>query len=227
MGRDTIRSMRSRLIPAVAFAAVAAFVVVGQAQSKDEYTIEAFTAPPPAEVAEPIRAELAQAAIRLKKGADTICEIWLRNAIPTETGGETLGRSFPQIADMVLLGAMRVVAPMTDNRAQKFPTGVYVMRHGIQPQNGDHTGSTDFIDFAVLLNAKGDRTVKAPYSNPQEMHKQSIADKEGEHPIVFALLPPKSSTQPSLTKNAKEHWVLDAKAGNLVLSMVIVGTYEH
>ena len=219
--------MRSRLIPAVALAATVAFVVVGQAQNKDEYTVEAFSGPPPTEVAEPIRAELGQAGVRLKKGAETICEIWLRSTIPTETGGETLGRSYPQIPDMVLLGAMKVVAPMKDNRDQKFPTGVYVMRHGIQPQNGDHTGSTDFIDFAVLLSAKGDRTVRAAYTTPQEMHKQSIADKEGEHPIVFALLPPKSASQPSLVKNAKEHWVLDIKAGNLVLSMVIVGTYEH
>jgi hypothetical protein len=219
--------MRSKLFFALALAASLSFVAAGRAQNKDEYTVEAFSGPPPPEVAEAIRSELGQAAVRLKKGADTICEIWLRSAIPTETGGDTLGRSYPQIADMVLLGAMRVAAPMTDNRAQKFPTGVYVMRHGIQPQNGDHTGSTDFIDFAVLLNAKGDQTVKAPYANPQEMHKQSIADKQGEHPIVFALLPPKSASQPSLTKNAKEHWVLEAKAGSLVLAMVIVGTYEH
>ena len=128
---------------------------------------------------------------------------------------------------MVVLGAIRVVAPMKDNRDQKFPTGVFVMRHGIQPQNGDHTGSTDFIDFALLLNAKGDQTLKGTYATPMDMMKQSIADKGGDHPIVFALLPPKSSTQPSLTKNAKEHWVLEAKAGNLVLAMVIVGTYEH
>ena len=219
--------MQVKFLSAVALALVASFVVAGQAQSKDEYTVEAFSGPPPAEVAEPIRAELGPAAVRLKKGAETICEIWLRTTIPTETGGETLGRSYPQLPDMVVLGAIRVIAPMKDNRDQKFPTGVYVMRHGIQPQNGDHTGSSDFIDFALLLNAKGDQTLKGTWATPMDMMKQSIADKEGDHPIVFALLPPKSSTQPSLTKNAKEHWVLEAKAGNLVLSMVIVGTYEH
>ncbi len=181
--------MRSRLFTAAALAALTGFVVVGQAQSKDEYTVEAFTGPVPTEVAEPVRAELGTSAVRVKKGAETVCEIWLRTAIPAEAAGDGLGRSYPQMPDMTLIGAIRVVAAMKDNRDQKFPTGVYVMRHGIQPQNGDHTGSSDFIDFALLLNAKGDRTVKASYPTPMDMMKQSIADKEGEHPIVFALLP--------------------------------------
>ena len=128
---------------------------------------------------------------------------------------------------MALLGAIRVVAPMKDNRDQGFPTGLYVMRHGIQPQNGDHTGSTDFIDFALLLNAQGDKTVNGHYPTPLDMMKQSIADKKGEHPIVFALLPPKAEKQPSLTKDAKDHWVLEVKTGNMVLAIMIVGSYEH
>jgi hypothetical protein len=219
--------MRSRWFSAIAVALFIGLLRVGQAQDKDEYTIEAFNAPPPADLADPIKAELAPAAIRLKKGADTVCEIWLRTAIPTETAANPLGRSYPQIPDTVLLGAIRVVSPMKDNRAQSFPVGTYLMRHGIQPQNGDHTGSTDFIDFALLLSAKNDQTVKGHYMTPVEMHKQSIADKGTDHPIVFALLPPKAATQPNLTKNEKEHWVLEAKAGNLVLAIVIVGSYEH
>ena len=215
--------MRSKPLYALAVAVFFGLCATGRAQNAAEYTIEAFNAPPPTELAEPIRAELGSAALRLKKGADTVCEIWLRTAIPTEAPGNPLGRSYPQIPDTVLLGAIRVVAPMKDNRNQAFPTGVYLMRHGIQPQNGDHTGSTDFIDFALLLNAKNDRT----YATPQDMMKQSIADKGADHPIVFALMPPKAATQPSLSKNEKDFWILEAKAGNLVLAMVIVGSYEH
>jgi hypothetical protein len=197
------------------------------AQAQAEYTVEGFNAPPPADLADPIKAELAPAALRVKKGTDTLCEIWLRNAIPTETPTNTLGRSYPQIPDTVLLGAIRVVSPMKDNRSQSFPIGTYLMRHGIQPQNGDHTGSTDFIDFALLLNAKTDRTVNGTYTTPQDMMKQSIADKGADHPIVFALLPPKAASQPSLAKNEKDFWILEAKAGNVVLAIVIVGSYEH
>jgi hypothetical protein len=219
--------MRSKSLYALAAAVVVGLCAIGRAQNAAEYTIEAFNAPPPADLADPIKAELAPAAIRLKKGADTVCEIWLRTAIPTETAANPLGRSYPQIPDTVLLGAIRVVSPMKDNRAQSFPVGTYLMRHGIQPQNGDHTGSTDFIDFALLLSAKNDRTVKGTYATPVEMHKQSIADKGADHPIVFALLPPKAATQPSLSKNEKDFWILEAKAGNLVLAIVIVGSYEH
>jgi len=219
--------MRSRFLPAVALAVYIGLSVGASRQAGDEYTIESFNAPPPAELAEPIRAELGQAALRLKKGAETVCEIWLRTSIPTEKPQDPLGRSYPEIPDTVLLGAMRVVTAMRDNRNEKFPTGLYVMRHGIQPQNGDHTGTTEFIDFAVLLSAKGDRTVQGNYPTPKEMHKQSIDDKGADHPIVFALLPPKAASQPNLMKNDKDRWVLEAKTGNLVLAIVIAGFYEH
>lgn len=193
-----------------------------------DYTIEPLNQPAPADVADPIRAELSNTGLRVKNGAEPLCEIWFRKSIPTAPGGGGIGRSYPDMPDMTLLGAIRVVSKMTDNRDHSFPTGVYVMRHGIQPQDGNHSGSTDYIDFSLLLNAKGDRTVEGGYGSPMDMIRRSLSDGGAGHPLVFALLPPSgSSSQPTLKRNANNHWVLETKVGEMPIAMVVVGVYEH
>jgi len=190
------------------------------------YAVETLSEVPPSDVAEPIRAELNSTGLRVKSPAGTLCDIWFRKAIPSEPG-EGIGRSYPHMPEKTLIGAIRVLGKMSDNRANTFPPGVYVMRHGIQPQDGNHAGSADYIDFALLLKAKNDRTVEGGYPTGMDMIQQSLADGGAGHPIVFALLPPKSTSQPSIAKNQRDHWVLEAKVGDTILAIVIAGVYEH
>jgi hypothetical protein len=129
--------------------------------------------------------------------------------------------------EKVLLGAMRVPGRMADNRANNVPPGIYVMRHAVQPQDGNHVGASDFIDFAVLINAASDRTLEGDYSTALDMIQRSILDGGGGHPVVFALMPPKGASQPGIAKNQRDHWVLEAKVGDINLAMVIAGVYEH
>lgn len=193
-----------------------------------DYTVETLNQAAPADIADPIRAELSSTGVRVKTGADTLCEIWFRKSIPTAPGGDGIGRSYPNMPDTTLIGAMRVVSKMSDNRDHVFPMGTYVMRHGVQPQDGNHAGSTDYIDFALLLNAKNDRTVDGGYPTSMDMIRRSLADGGVGHPVVFALVPPSGSpAKPSIKKNQNNHWVLETKVGDMPLAMVVVGVYEH
>jgi hypothetical protein len=192
----------------------------------DDYTVEPLNEAPPAEIASPVRAELAPAGLRVKTGAKTLCDIWFRKAIPS-AAGSGIGRSYPNMPDMALIGAIRVVSQMHDNRHNNFTPGVYTIRHGIQPQDGNHAGSTPFIDFALLLSAKTDVTVDGGFDTSMTMIRRSQAEGGTGHPVVFALLPPTGALQPSLKKNEDDRWVLDVKAGDLSLAMVLIGVYEH
>lgn len=194
--------------------------------SGDEYRVEAFIQQPPAEVADSIRGELQASGVRVLKGNDPLCEIWFRKSIPTEPP-KGIARSYPQIPDAALLGAVRVIGSMRDNRNNSFPNAVYTIRHGLQPQDGNHVGSSEFVDFALLLNAKNDRTLDGSFASPREMITRSMSDGGAGHPVVFAMLPSASKSQPSIAVNEHERWVLEAKSGDLVLALVIVGVYEH
>jgi hypothetical protein len=192
----------------------------------DDYTLEPLNEAAPAEVAAAIRAELSETGFRVKSGSNTLCDIWFRKAIPS-AAGTGIGRSYPNMPDTALIGAIRVVSQMHDNRHNNFPPAVYTIRHGIQPQDGNHAGSTPFIDFALLLSAKNDVTVAGGFDTSMTMIRRSLTEGGTGHPVVFAMLPHSGAAQPSLKKNAEGRWVLETKIGDLALAMVLIGVYEH
>ncbi|MBI4471626.1 MAG: hypothetical protein HY646_03095 [Acidobacteria bacterium] len=210
----------------VAIAVLLAPAVSAFSQDAETYTVEVLNEPAPADIAGPIRAELNTAGLRVKDPGGILCDAWFRRTIPKEAE-QGIGRSYPQLPDRALLGAIRVPGKMHDNRHNPIPPGIYVVRHGLQPQDGNHVGSADYIDFALFLNAKSDRSVDGGYASSMDMIQKSIADGGGSHPMVFALMPPQSSTQPSMVRNQRGHWVLETKIGDMVLAMVVVGVYEH
>ncbi len=188
--------------------------------------METISESAPRDIAEPLRVELSNNAIRVKIGEATLCDIWFRKTIPSEPGSG-IGRSYPNMPDTTLLGAIRVTSPMHDNRNNNFPVGVYTIRHGIQPQDGNHAGSTPFIDFALLLRAQTDSIVDGGFPNSMAMIRRSMSDGGTGHPLVFALLPASNPGRTGIAKNEEDRWVLETKVGDLPLAIVLIGVYEH
>ena len=116
---------------------------------------------------------------------------------------------------------------MRDNRDNEFKKGLYTIRHGIQPQDGNHVGASDYIDFALLLSSDADTTVKGTFADSMSMMYRSLDDGGTGHPVVFALVPPEASDQPSLRQNQFDRWVLEVKVGDRPIAIEIVGYYEH
>lgn len=198
------------------------FAVPAQAQ----YAVEPLGEAAPSEVSDAIRAELQPTGLRVKHGTEVVADFWFRRNIP-QKAGDGMARSYPNLPDTTLLGVARVSGAMKDNRDHTFRKGVFTIRHGLQPQDGNHAGSSEYIDFALFLSAKADTTVDGGFKTSQEMIYRSLSDGGVGHPLVFALLPPSSGPYPGMRKTAMDHWVLDVKAGDQPLSITIVGVYAH
>ena len=60
---------------------------------------------------------------------------------------------FPFLADGELIGVLQFASEGHDYRDQSIAKGVYTMRYGLQPVNGDHLGVSTFRDYSLLLPA--------------------------------------------------------------------------
>ena len=202
-------------------------IVTAAGASGADYTVEVISDPPPAGLSDAIRRELQESGLRVLEDGEPFCDVWFRRSLPGEGAGGGLSRSYPDVPDTVLLGAIRVTGDMRDNRDNRFEKGLYTIRHGLQPQDGNHVGASEYIDFALLLSAERDSSVDGSFSDSMAMIYRSLDDGGTGHPVVFAMIPPDSSNQPSITENRFDRWVLEARIGDRVIAIEIVGYYEH
>src|SRR5205823_14273793 len=93
-----------------------------------------------------------------------VAEIWLRKTTscsekPTGPKGAI---QFPFLADGELLGVLQFATEGHDYRDQPIAKGVYTMRYGLQPVNGDHLGVSTYRDYVLLLPAAKDKSLAVP-----------------------------------------------------------------
>ena len=69
---------------------------------------------------------------------------------------------FPVLAEGELLGALRFPGEGHDYRDQTIAKGVYTLRYGFQPVNGDHLGVSTYRDYALLVPAAKDKALGGP-----------------------------------------------------------------
>jgi hypothetical protein len=197
-----------RVISSLLFLALLPAATLGQ----DTYKIEVLKQPPPSTLAGPVRDTLAVEGFRIVNGqGQAFAEIWLRKLVPaSEPPAPPKGPvQFPFLAEGDLLGALRFVGEGHDFRDQAIAKGVYTIRFGLQPQNGDHNGSSEYRDFALLIPAAKDTTLAALQKKPLE--ERSAESAGTTHPAVFVLLNAPASTPsssgPAITRDEqKDTW---------------------
>lgn len=138
-------------------AAILLLTLCGSAAAQD-YKAEVLSESPPQELTAAVRDALAPAGIRVSGPSGPICDLWLRKAVPVSaTPSQELGVTFTQLASGTLVGAMRLPAEARDYRKQRVKPGVYTLRYGITPQNGDHMGVAPQRDFLLAAPAADDQ----------------------------------------------------------------------
>lgn len=200
---------------------VALSTVPGQAADASKWTAKAATVELPMELAEPIKALLSDKAVQVTDGdGKVICDIWLRKQLPVKANAQEIqkGLTYRQVEQSTIMGAVRFAQEWTDFRKQKIKPGVYTLRLGFQPMDGDHMGTAPYSEFCLLAPAKED--TKANTLEPKALHELSEkAVGGGSHPAVVLLFPnPKPEAEPKIVSKGNGMWVLswkeDAAAGD-------------
>ena len=165
----------------------------------------------PAKLAEPIRKLLDEQALVVRNGDDVVMRIWFRAEIPVKATEEQIknGLTYREIPEGTLVGALEFPTKFTDYRKQELPAGVYTLRFAVQPDIGDHTGTTPHPEFCLICPAEEDKTM-------EEIEKKKLIElsskvNEGRHPAVLLLWP----------NNGKDDGVKVLEKGNGVLVATI------
>ncbi len=175
------------------------------AWAQESIKVEARKQAPPASLAPKVQAVLTAQSIRIQDGdGKTFAEIWLRQATPCseKPSGPKEAIQFPFLADGELLGILEFATEGHDYRDQAIAKGIYTMRYGLQPVNGDHLGVSAFRDYVLLLPASKDTSL-APPTRKQLEHRSAEAAGTS-HPASFLLLlaPPGSKPEPAVVHDS-------------------------
>lgn len=208
------------------------------ASAQDQMKVEVVQQAPPSSVAAVIREGIhSQKAYRiLDEQGEELAKVWLRKGTPAaeKPAGPRGVIQFPFLGDGELLGVLEFAKEGHDYRDQSVAKGVYTMRYGLQPVNGDHLGVSDFRDYVLLLPASKDQAVAAP--TRKQLEQRSAESAGTSHPASFLLLmaPAGSKPDPTMIRdNTKETWSvvlplrLQVKGGSEPLTypvrLVVVG----
>ncbi|HUQ89181.1 MAG TPA: hypothetical protein VM096_16600 [Vicinamibacterales bacterium] len=151
-------------------------------------------------------------------------DIWLAQAIASDGG-------WSGVESGTLVGAMRVTGAFKEIRGKVVAPGVYTLRYGLQPQNGDHLGISTYRDFLVLSPASADTDPKVlGFDGVVALSKQVIGTS---HPAALSIDPPEDAPGAVLStyKNDLGHdgVVFEIKAGgkSLKFGLILTGVIVH
>ncbi|MDO8680320.1 MAG: hypothetical protein Q7R30_17515 [Acidobacteriota bacterium] len=162
-------------------------------------------------------------------GESTI-EFWWVNGVAITAAGP----GWSNVEGGTLVGALRVTGMFKEIRGKVVKPGVYTLRYGQQPQNGDHLGISPFREFLLLSPAAVDRDPKVPgFDGAVALSKQTIGTS---HPASLSLDPPEDAPGAVLSayKNDSGHdgVVFEVKqagqaAATIKFGLILVGLIVH
>lgn len=157
--------------------------------AQDTYKVEVLKEAPPSSIAGPLKSELNTQGYRVVNGeGKTYAEVWLRKSIPAsgKPAGAKGAVQFPVLGEGEFLAALRFPGEGHDYRDQSIAPGVYTVRYGLQPVNGDHLGVSTYRDYALLLPAGKDTALAVI---PQKPLQERSAEAAGtSHPAVLMMV---------------------------------------
>lgn len=185
----------------------------------------------PAALASAVQATIAPGGVRATISG-TPLDFWFVKTLPLKVGSTTT--SWAAVEEGTLVGAVRLASEFRDIRGRLIRPGVYTLRYGIQPQNGDHLGVSPFREFLLLSPSAVDTDVAARGHEPTI--EMSIKTAGGSHPAVWSVDPP-VATEAALANHTTElgHKALVVEvpvsrgvqgAGTLRFGIVLIGRVD-
>ena len=197
----------------------------------DDYRVEAIdSAPEGGELAAAIGERLAGKGLKIVTDQGrTLCEIWPVKSWQVAAGFAPSGEVNYPLELGELVGVIRFARNGGDFRGQKIRKGAYTMRYALQPQDGNHVGTSDTRDFVVLVPAADDKDAK-PLAK-EKLFKQSTNASGTAHPAILSLLPPgkEANELPRMVQHeGRGLWAVDfagksQDGGKVLVELVVVG----
>jgi hypothetical protein len=181
-------------------------------------SVAPLTDKPPAELSAGIASPLKPAA-RVQTGSATL-DIWLVDKLESSGGWNGVDSG-------TLVGAVRVTGEFKEIRGKAVKPGVYTLRYGLQPQNGDHLGISTYRDFLLLSPASVDQDPKIlGFDGVVALSKEVIGTA---HPASLSLDPPEDAPGAVLStyKNDQGHEGVVLQIGALKFGLIVSGLIVH
>lgn len=176
--------------------------------------------PPPENLAPALRSELVPEGVRAGS-----LEVWLRSSPPLGEAREGLGIAFGRLAPGALAGAVRLTSDWRDYKGQKIAVGLYTLRYGIEPADGNHMGVSAWRDFFLLIPVSDDPG-PAAVPGPEDLYALSAKASRTHHPATLALFPVERVEKPAGILNEAGQPTLAIPFGPLTLGIVVEGKGE-
>ena len=199
----------------ISFAFSIFVVFTGPAWAEDKYSAKQVDTAAPDEIKEPIRKLLGEKAIQfLDAKGGVICEVWFSKELPAKATADQVknGLTYREIPESTIIGAIRFPQARNDYKKQSIKAGVYILRLGFQPENGDHMGTAPNPDFCLLTPAAEDKD--AGPLKTKELQELSSKASGTSHPAVLLLFPiplKDAGDMPKVVNKGEGHWVLSIK----------------
>jgi hypothetical protein len=154
------------------------------------------------------------------------CEIWWVKSVsqgPKTTEADVTWTTTPS---GTLIGAIRWHGGAYDRRGQNLKAGVYTLRFGMFPINGDHQGVAPQRDFLVLAPAALDQNAET-VAKFDDLMNLSRKASNSQHPAVMSMwLATESDFKPGLEQLGEHEWVLRVKLGDSQIALIVIGKAE-
>ncbi|WP_165229838.1 hypothetical protein [Aquisphaera insulae] len=211
----------------------------GVSIAQDAFKVEESTEAAPAGLAPDVASALNPRGYKVSDPeGKPLATLWLRKEIPAATKPEAPKGNiqFPFLAESELIGAIRFDGEGHDYRDQAIPKGLYTVRYGLQPVNGDHLGVSPFRDYSLLLPAAKDRSVAVLAK--KQFETQSAEAAGTSHPAILFMLSaaPDAKAPAMIHDDQKNTWRVvvplslavkgEAKPESFPVAIVVVGASE-
>ena len=133
-------------------------------------------------------------------------EFWLVSELQLPAKATEPGKALDSLQQATILGVVSIEKATRDYRDDEIPAGIYTMRLILQPQDGNHLGTSEFPQFAALTPAKAD-TKPEGITDYKSLVKASSKETATDHPVILSLRPVNSapSDMPTIEEPAPEH----------------------
>ena len=206
------RSVACKLVAVTLFAAISAF---------GQYKV-APAGPPPSETPPSFAKMLEQDGARIADSSGkVIAEIWFVSAPKKGPRSAEENVTLPETPHGALMGILRAPGAYNDRRGQAIKPGLYTLRYSMFPINGDHQGVAPQRDFFILTKIADDADPNAA-PNFDALMAASRKASGTPHPLVLSIWKA-DDPSPGLAQQGDAEWVLTRKAGEVVLSIIVIG----